>query len=178
MANAIMENNVKGAYTFLVLGLMQQGNPEYAQAMLRLDPNKASGPFVDYLNKADFDDLRQLYQKSINLLTCTVIFRFFAENPLPLNHSGIAQIFEYAVSRNRALSEMAFAVLEKHIPDNRMTLAILLSRQPVPVQVAFIESSQREATSNLRLLMADMKDMAQQKEVLEELNTQQGSNDR
>ncbi len=178
MATAIQENSIKSAYSFVVLGLMQQGNPEYANAMLALDAGKAPGPFIDYLNKADMDDLRQLNQKSINLLTCTVIFRFFSENQLPLNHPGVPIVFQFAVSRNRALSEMAFAVLEKHIPDNRLALAVLLSRQPVPVQVAFIESSQRESTANLRLFLADMKEVAQQKEVIEELNSQQGSTEK
>jgi hypothetical protein len=175
MANAIQENGIKSAYSYLVLGLMQKGEPEYANAMLAFDANKASGPFIDYLNKADLEDLRQLNQKSINLLTCTVIFRFFSENPLPLNHPGLPTVFQYAVSRNRALSEMAFAVLDKHIPDNRLALAVLLSRQPVPVQIAFIESSQRETTANLRLFLDDMKEVAQQKEVIEELNSQQGA---
>ncbi len=175
MANAVQENAIKNAYSFLVLGLMQQGNPEYANAMLALDPAKAPSPFIDYLNKADLEDLRQLNQKTVNLLTCTVIFRFFVENPLPLNHPNVSQVFQYAVSRNRALSEMAYAVLEKHIPDNRLALAVLLSRQPVPVQIAFIESSQRESTANLRLFLDDMKDVVQQKEVIEELNSQQGA---
>jgi hypothetical protein len=175
MAMAIQENGIKSAYSFLVLGLMQQGAPEYANAMLALDANRASGPFIDYLNKADLDDLRQLNQKTVNLLTCTVIFRFFSENPLPLNHPGMPIIFQYAVSRNRALSEMAFAILDRHIPENRLALAVLLSRQPVPVQIAFIESSQRETTANLRLFLDDMKEVAQQKEVIEELNSQQGA---
>lgn len=175
MAMAIQENGIKSAYSFLVLGLMQQGAPEYANAMLALDANRASGPFIDYLNKADLDDLRQLNQKTVNLLTCTVIFRFFSENPLPLNHPGVPIIFQYAVSRNRALSEMAFAILDRHIPENRLALAVLLSRQPVPVQIAFIESSQRETTANLRLFLDDMKEVAQQKEVIEELNSQQGA---
>jgi hypothetical protein len=175
MAMAVQENGIRNAYSFLVLGLMQQGAPEYANAMLALDANRASGPFIDYLNKADLEDLRQLNQKTINLLTCTVIFRFFSENPLPLNHPGVPIIFQYAVSRNRALSEMAFAVLDKHIPENRLALAVLLSRQQVPVQIAFIESSQRESTANLRLFLDNMKEVAQQKEVIEELNAQQGA---
>ncbi|HYX39524.1 MAG TPA: hypothetical protein VE954_41020 [Oligoflexus sp.] len=175
MASAVQENGIKSAYSYLVLGLMQQGAPEYANAMLALDAGKASTPFIDYLNRADLEDLRQLNQKTVNLLTCTVIFRFFSENPLPLNHPGMPILFQYAVSRNRALSEMAFAVLEKHIPDNRLALAVLLSRQPVPVQIAFIESSQRETTANIRLFLDNMKEVAQQKEVIEELNAQQGA---
>jgi hypothetical protein len=178
MALAIQENGNKGAYSFLVLGLMQQGAPEYANAMLALDPRRAAGPFIDYLNKADLEDLRQLHQKSVNLLTCTVIFRFFSENPLPMAHPGVPVIFQYAISRNRGLSEMAFAVLEKNIPDNRQALAVLLSRQPVPVQIAFIESSQRESTANIRLFLDNMKEVAQQKEVIEELNAQQGAVER
>jgi hypothetical protein len=70
---------------------------------------------------------------------------------------------------------MAFAVLEKHIPENRLALAVLLARQPVPVQIAFIESSQRETTANLRLFLDELKEIAQQKEVIEELNSQQGA---
>ncbi|WP_141735838.1 hypothetical protein [Oligoflexus tunisiensis] len=178
MALAIQENGNKGAYSFLVLGLMQQGAPEYANAMLALDPRRAAGPFIDYLSKADFEDLRQLHQKTVNLLTCTVIFRFFSENPLPLSHPNASIIFQYAVSRNRGLSEMAFAVLERIIPDNRQALAVLLSRQPVPVQIAFIESSQRESTANIRLFLDNMKEVAQQKEVIEELNAQQGAVER
>ncbi|MCX6129672.1 MAG: hypothetical protein NTX25_11500 [Proteobacteria bacterium] len=175
MAGAIQENSIKSAYSFLILGLMQQGAPEFANAMLALDPSKAASPFVDYLNRADLDDLRQLNQKSVNLLTCTVIFRFFSDNSLPLNHPGIGQIFQFAVSRNRALAEMAFAVLEKSLPENRLALAALLARQPVQVQVAFIENSQRDLTSNLRLFLTDMKDVVQSKEVMEELNSQQGA---
>ena len=177
MASAIQENSIKTAFSFLVLGLMQQGAPEFANAMLALDPGKAAGPFIDYLNRTDLEDLRQLNQKYVNLLTCTVIFRFFSENPLPLSHPGVGQIFQFAVSRNRALAEMSFAVLEKNLSENRLALASLLARQPVQVQVAFIENSQRDLTANLRLFLANMKDVAQQKEVMEELNSQQGSSE-
>ncbi len=170
MARAIQENGLKSAYTFLVRGLMVQGSPDYASAMLALDPNKATGPFFDYLAKADLEDLRQLNQKSIDPYTCTVIFRFLTENPLPLNHPALGQLYLFAVSRNRALAEMAYAVLEKQIPENRQVLATLLARSPTQVQLAFIESSQQELSANVRLLLEDLKDMAQQKEVLEELN--------
>ncbi len=170
MAKAIQENNLKSAYSFLVRGLMLQGNPDYASAMLELDPSKAISPFLDYLTKADLEDLRQLNQKSVDAYTCTVIFRFLAENPLPVNHPGVSQLFLFAVSRNRALAEMAYAVLEKQIPENREALATLLARTPTQVQLAFIESSQQELSANVRLLLDDLKDLAQQKEVLEELN--------
>lgn len=178
-ALAIQENQLKSAFSFLIIGLDQKGQPEFANAMLALDPSRAPKPFFDYLNKADFDDLRQLHQQSINLLTCNVIFRFFSENPLPMSHPGVGQLFSFAVSRNRALSEMAFAVLDKHIPDQRQNLALILSRLSTPIQLAFIENSQREATPNLRLLLTDMREVAQQKEVLEELSSvQQGAVER
>lgn len=171
MAIAIQENNLKSAYTFLVRGLMVEGSPEFANAMLVLDPSRASGPFLDYLRKADLDDLRQMNQNSVNVYTCTVIFRYLQDNPLPINHPGIGQLFTFAISRNRGLADMANAVLEKHMPEHRTAFAMTLARMPVQVQLAFVENSQRELTSNLRLFLSDLKEVAQQKEVLEELSS-------
>ncbi|MES2745080.1 MAG: hypothetical protein V4655_06620 [Bdellovibrionota bacterium] len=171
MARALQENNMKSAYTFLSRGLQVQGAPEYASAMLALNPREATPAFLTYLMRADLEDLRQLNQKSVNVYTCTVIFRFLIENPLPISHPGVASIFLFAVSRNRGLADMANAVLEKQIPEHRESFAILLARLPVPVQVAFIENSQREMTANLRLLLQDLKEVAQNKEVIEELNS-------
>lgn len=170
MAKALQENALKGDYTFLERGLALQGAPEYATAMLALDPKSAAPAFLTYLMHADLEDLRQLNQKSINVYTCTVIFRFLIDNPLPINHPGVASLFLFAVSRNRGLADMANTVLEKQIPEHRASFAAILARLPVPVQVAFIENSQREMTANLRLLLHDLKDVAQNKEVIEELN--------
>ncbi len=175
MAKALQENQMKGSFTFLVRGLDLQGSPEYAQAMLILNPKGAVNPFFNYLMKADLEDLRQLNQKSVNVYTCTVIFRFLMENPIPVTHPGVPSLFLFAVSRNRGLADMANTVLEKHIPENRAAFAAMLARLPVPVQVAFIENSQREMTANLRLLLNDLKDVAQQKEVIDELNAPQES---
>lgn len=171
MAKALQENGLKGDYTFLERGLSIQGSPEYATAMLALDPKSAMPAFLSYLMHADLEDLRQLNQKSINVYTCTVIFRFLIENPIPISHPGVASIFLFAVSRNRGLADMANAVLEKQIPEHRASFAAILARLPVPVQVAFIENSQREMTANLRLLLNDLKEVAQNKEVIEELNS-------
>lgn len=175
MAIAVQENNLKSAYTFLVRGLMVEGSPEFANAMLVLDPSRASGPFLDYLRKADLDDLRQMNQNSVNVYTCTVIFRYLQDNPLPINHPGASQLFTFAISRNRGLADMANAVLEKHMPEHRAAFAMMLARMPVQVQLAFVENSQRELTSNLRLFLGDLKEVAQQKEVLEELNSGQSA---
>lgn len=171
MAKALQENGMKNDYTFLERGLAIQGAPEYATAMLSLDAKSAMPAFLNYLMRADLEDLRQLNQKSVNIYTCTVIFRFMIENPIPISHPGVASIFLFAVSRNRGLADMANAVLEKQIPEHRASFAAILARLPVPVQVAFIENSQREMTANLRLLLNDLKDVAQNKEVIEELNS-------
>lgn len=171
MARALQENEMKNAYSFLERGLSEQGAPEYATAMLALEPKNATPAFLNYLMRADLDDLRQLNQKSVNIYTCTVIFRFLIENPIPVTHPGVPALFLFAVSRNRGLADMANAVLEKQIPENRTQFAMILARLPVPVQVAFIENTQREMTANLRLLLHDLKDHAQNKEVLEELNS-------
>lgn len=173
MATALQENNLKSSFTFLTRGLLLQGNPEYAAAMLVLDPNRAAGPFLDYLGKADLDDLRQLNQQNINIYTCTQIFRYLLDNPLPINHPNVSQLFMFGISRNRGMADMANAVLEKHIPEHRLALARILSRMPAQVQLAFVENSQREMTANLRLLLTDFKESAQEKEVIEELRSGQ-----
>lgn len=175
MARALQENNLKGAYTFLARGLQVQGAPEYATAMLVLDAKEAAPTFLNYLMRADLEDLRQLNQQSVNVYTCTVILRFLIDNPLPISHPGVSSLFLFAVSRNRGLADMANAVLEKQIPEHRASFAIILARLPVPVQVAFIENTQREMTANLRLLLNDLKDVAQSKEVIEELNSPNAS---
>lgn len=171
MARALQENNLKGSYTFLARGLQVHGSPEYAQAMLALDPKEATPHFLKYLMRAELEDLRQMNQETVNVYTCTVIFRFLMENPIPISHPGVGALFLFAVSRNRGLADMANTVLEKQIPEHRASFAIMLARLPVPVQVAFIENSQREMTANLRLLLNDLKDVAQNKEVIEELNS-------
>ena len=160
---------VAGIFSLAQMALFAVG--AYATAMLALDAKEAAPAFLTYLMRADLEDLRQLNQQSVNVYTCTVILRFLIDNPLPVSHPGVASLFLFAVSRNRGLADMANIVLEKQIPEHRASFAIILARLPVPVQVAFIENTQREMTANLRLLLNDLKEVAQNKEVIEELNS-------
>ena len=115
MARAVKAHQMRGVYTLLREGLMKTGADDFAISMLSLNAESAALDFIDYLSKTDLEDLRQINQKNINIYSCLVILRFFNSYPLPVEHPDIGIIFQYAVSRNTGLNEMARSVLDRQI---------------------------------------------------------------
>lgn len=169
-AMAVQENEVKSVYSLLQLGLDQSGNDEFAKAMVFLDPERSSAPFMDYLGKATIEDLRQINQSSINVYTCLVILRHFAFNPIPLGHPNVSHLFMYAVSRNTGLSEMARDVIESQLPEFKEQMVHALASLPMEVQISFVEGTRRQPSSNFRILMSQLKLSTRYHQVVEEID--------
>lgn len=170
MAEAARANQLVGVYTVVRIGLFNNGDAAFARAMAEFNSEKASRDFLDYLARADLDDLRQLHQSSIQVPTAIVMLRHISANALPMNHQHVDKLFLYAVSRNHALAELANVILEKNFPRYKDELALALSRMPINVQVAFVEGSRREPNANLNVFLGQLRRISGHREVIEEID--------
>ena len=171
LAHAVKANNVSSAYSFIKQGLLATGDDEFAKTLSSLSAERASYDFMDYISQATVEDLRQLNQTSINVYTCLVIFRFFLDNELPVAHPQIGKIFAFSISRNRALADMAVLLLENNISSYREEFVYALAKEPMRIQMAFIENAVRSPTSNIKLLLTDLRGVTAFSEVREEINS-------
>ena len=171
MARAVAVNNIKSVYTLVREGLMLTGSDDFAKAMVEFDGKLASKDFGFYLAKATLDDLRQLNQQTVNMYTCLVIFRHLLSEPLALSHPHFDALFLYAVSRNQMLAEMANLVIERQMAKFRSALALMLARQKMEVQIAFIEANRRTPSPQVGLFLRELKRITAHKEVVEEIDT-------
>ncbi len=171
MADAVLENDVRSLYSFMRLGLLAQGNDSFAKAMAALQPASAARDFMDYLAIASLDDLRQMNQETVNMYSCLVILRFYLTHPLPVADPKVAQLYLYAISRNNALSDMARAVLDRQIPAFKAQMLHYLSRQPMEVQMAFVEGTRHSPSPNIKLLLSEFKSMTAFREVEQEIES-------
>lgn len=169
MAEAARVNQLGSVYSLVRIGLFNNGDPAFAKAMAEFNSEKATGDFLDYLARADIEDLRQLHQKAIQVPTAIIILRHINANALPINHRHVDKLFLYAVSRNQALSEYANSILEKNFPRYKEELALALSRLPVSIQVAFIEGTRRETNTNLNVFLSQLRKVSGHREVIEEI---------
>lgn len=170
MADAVLANRLKSSYTIVREGLLTKGDPEFTRAMLSLEPARASEDFLVYLNRADFEDLRQISIPKINLLSTTIIFEHFLEYPPSIAQPEFSSLFLYAASRNRPLAEMANAVLVNYLPEQTRGMALILARMDGAIQLAFVEQARRNITSELRLFMEELKSVTAKNEVAEEIS--------
>jgi hypothetical protein len=171
MARAVAVNDLKSVYTLVREGLMLTGNDDFAKAMIEFDGKQASQDFGYYLAKATLDDLRQLNQQTVNMYTCLVIFRHFLNEPMAMSHPDYDSLFLYAVSRNQVLAEMANLVIERQMSHSRAALALMLARQKMEVQLAFIEANRRAPSPQVGLFLRELKRITAHKEVVEEIDT-------
>jgi len=171
MAEAVRANRLKSSYTLLREGLMETGHEAFAEAMAELDQGKASDDFMDYLAKAPVEELRQMTLKSVNLYSCMVALRHMLARPVSLAHANADYLFLYSVSRNSGLSDMANAVIENnYMVNQRAQFALILSRMPVWVQLAYIENARRRQIPAVSVFLSELKKVASQQEVIEEIN--------
>jgi hypothetical protein len=171
MAEAVRANRLVGSYTLLREGLMQTGHEAFAEAMAELQPNRASNDFMDYLATAPVEELRQMTLKTVNLYACMVALRHMLTRPVSLAHANADYLFLYSVSRNSGLSDMANAVIENnYLVDQRPQFALILSRMPVWVQLAYVENARRRQIPAVAVFLDELKKVAAQQEVIEEIN--------
>jgi hypothetical protein len=171
MARAVLANQLKATYTVLRLGLMGQGHEDYARAMILLEPRTAAGDLLVYMSMAPVEELRQLSLKSVNFYTCMLALRHLQNFPVDVSHPQLGFLYLYGISRNTGLAEMAHDVIEQYLPDQKEQMALELSRQPAWVQVAFIENVRRRLNGRNRLLLQELRLVASQTSVLDELAT-------
>ena len=169
MASAVAANNLASSYKVLQRGLNQTGDDAFAKAMIAINPTQASSDFLAYLAMAPVEDLRQLNQQSVNVMTCYVILNHMRSVQPPTDHPQYEHLFLFAVSRNQGLAELARAVLEEGYTKDRARLAFVLARLPSWIQVSFVEGVRRSLNSNTRGFLAELRKLTVQDDVLEEL---------
>jgi hypothetical protein len=170
MATAVKNNNLTSAYTFVRQGLMSQGHEEFAKAMIALDPKRSSSDFLNYLALAPVEELRQLTLSSVDMYSCLIILRHFKANPPPVSHIYFKNIFYYSVSRNNALAELAKSILNEYLPQHADHLALTLSRLDTWIQTAFLESSRRNLSTKLGILLSELKKVTPNRAISEEID--------
>ncbi len=169
MANAVAANGLKGSYTLLRRGLMVKGDEEYAQAMIKLDPERSSNDFLPYLAQANAEELRQLTLSSVNVYAVIAIMKHMQKRPPDLGADGFEHLFEYAVSRNTALAELAQVVIQGFIPKYTDQIAQKLATHPLWVQIAYVENARRAMTPKVGLLLSELKNATAEPDVVEEI---------
>ncbi len=169
MANAVRANKLTSAYTIVREGLLLKGNEEFALAMMALSPEKASNDFLSYLILATPEELRQLTLSNVNLYTCVAILKHMQKFPPDVSRVEVEHLFVYAVSRNTALQELAFGVIETYIPQRLEFLGATLSRQPTWIQMAYLEGARRRMTPKQRLLITEVRNTTAEKDVVQEI---------
>ena len=170
MAKAVRTNQIKSVYTLIRFGLMSKGNDEFAKTMVVLDPEQARHDFLDYLGKATIEDLRQINQSTVDFYSCLVILNFYKQNELPLFHPKISSLILFAISRNRLLADLAGEVLEREYERHGFEFALVISRLPQWIQIAYIENQRRLPTANGSTLLSHLREVSSSKTVIEEID--------
>ena len=170
-ARAVQENEVNSVFSLLRMGLMENKGDDFAKAMLALNSRAVAEPFMDYLGTASVEDLRQMNQTTVDVYTCLVILRHFMANSLPVGHPDVGRLFVYAVSRNSALADMAREVIDQQLPQFKEQLTFALAKQPMKVQIAFVEGVRRSPGSNFRILLGQLRGVTRYSQVVEEIDT-------
>ena len=170
MANAVTTNRLKSAYTFVRQGLLTKGDEEFAQAMMALNPERASEDFMDYLSQASADELRQLTLSSVNLYTSVAILKHFQKFPPNMANAHFDHLFLYAVSRNTGLAELSQTVIEGYVPSHTDILAMALAKHPAWVQIAYLENARRRMNPKEGLLLTELKKVTSERDVVEEID--------
>ncbi len=169
MANAVRANHLYSAYTLMRVGLMTKGDEEFAQAMIHLDPKRASDDFLLYISIPKAEELRQLTLSSINLYTAMAILKHMKSYPPTAGAVGFEHLFYFAVSRNLTLAEEAQTVIEEYIPTNTDLLAALLAKQPSWVQIAYLEAARRHMTPKQGILVGELQKTTAETDVVDEI---------
>lgn len=170
MANAVRANQLKGAYTLMVQGLLRKGDEEFALAMIALDPKRATDDALQYLALANAEELRQLTMSSVNLYTAIAILKHQQSTPPSIGNLYFGHLFVYAVSRNTALAELAQKVLETQLPQNTELMAQTLAGQPVWVQIAYLGNARRNMNPKIGLLLGELKKTSGENDVIQEID--------
>jgi hypothetical protein len=171
MAEAVSNNGLKSSYTLVRQGLMEKSNIAFARAMISLNPKQAAEDFLDYLALAPIEELRQLNLKTVDMFTCTEILQHLMVVEAPVSHPHFDSIFNFAISRNNAMAEMARKVLDFYFPKYSQDLAFMLARMPPWMQVAFVERARTRMTPVVGVFLGDLKGVTAQKEVVEEIDS-------
>lgn len=169
MAQAVRIHRVETVYTILKMGLMKTGELPFAQALAALKPIDSTSIFLEYLNLAPTEELRQRTLAEVNSFTCAEILSHLEKYPAAPNTPGLKKIFEFAVSRNLILANRARAVIEAWVPMMPEVLSEELARSELFIQMAFIEGTRREPTRNITGLLERLKTTTTHAEVLDEL---------
>ena len=157
IASAIKNNNVVSVYSVARLGLMQaEDNLVFAEACATLKPSEASTDFLAYLSRANLDDLRQLNQRSINMQTASFALRHMQKYPPQVSDPNIDVLFLYTLSRNNALAENAFDLLNKFYGDYMEVLSLKLSRLSEWVQICFVEQMREKINTTTRRFLLSL----------------------
>ena len=151
-------------------GLMTTGQEAFALSMAQLDASRASNDFLDYLALASAEELRQLTQNSVNVYTCLIALKHLQAHPAPLSHAHAEHLVYYAVSRNNGLADLGQMALESYRPKERSQVAIMMSRMPQWVQIAYVESVRRKKAPAITLLLGELKKISSSTDVVEEVD--------
>jgi hypothetical protein len=142
---------------------------DFAQAMATLNPEQATSDFLDYLALCPPEELRQLSVSSVNIFAATIALNHMMKFPPNTTNPNVDVLFNYAISRNPGLSDLATTLVENIAQKNPNGMAMTLSRMPVWTQVAFIEGSRRNMTATKRVFLGELKRVSAQADVVDEL---------
>ena len=170
VAAAIAANRVEGAYTFLRQGLQHTHHEAFAQAMLKLKATRASADFLHYLADVPIAALRQKLPTASNTPLRMLMLQHLRLYPVTVQHPKLVTLFNYVVSRNPVLSEIAQQVLAAYYDKHGEQLAQLLARMPYWVQFACVEKLAQRLNPSSRRFLVILRQKTSGVDVVDEIN--------
>ncbi len=170
VAAAVAANRVNEGYTFVRQGLQGTHNKDFARALLKLNPHRASEDFLAYLADVSPASLRQRLPAVHNIPLRLLMLQHLRLYPVTVQHPQLRVLFSYVVSRNPALAEAAQQVLAVYYDKHAGQLAQLLARLPYWVQFACVEKLARQLNPSSRRFLVILRQKTSGVDVVDEIN--------
>ncbi len=150
IALAASANELNESYPLIREGLMAEGQPAFAKAMIELKPDGAADDLLSYLALATDNEVASGKFHKVNVKTCVVALNYFLDTPPSLHHPDFKSLLAYSASANAELADLAFNVLGPYVEDEGDHLAMLLSQMAPGVRAAFVQRLNKEGAEEAK----------------------------
>ncbi len=146
-AAAAKANDLKDAYPLIRAALMEEHHPEYARALIKLNPVAAADDLLSYLSA-----LPGLTAE--RRVVCLTALSHFETTAPSLLHPGYKDLFAFATVADAMVANRALAFLSQQIQMRPKHFAFLLAQVPEGTQAAFL-GKLRPSDGALHAMLAD-----------------------
>lgn len=130
-AAAAKANDLKDAYPLIRSALMEEHHPEYARALIKLNPDAAAEDLLSYLSALPAVTAERR-------IVTLAAFNHFETHAPSLLHPGYKDLFAFATAADARIADRALAFLRQQIRTRPSHFAFLLAQLPEATQTAFL----------------------------------------